>query len=654
MSAISPISVMFVDDEEGICDITKKFLEKDRNLQVDTFVSANDALDTLKTTRYDVIVADYEMPAIDGLAFLKILKKEGDTTPFIIFSGKGRDAVIIDALNNGADFYLQKGGEPKAQFAELKNQIQQIDQRKKVQAALEESEARYRVITENMDDIVWLMNMDLRLTFISPSAARKRGYSTGELLNMTIMEHLSPASRPGFQEKIIGDMARELKEYPNHHISRTMDLEIENKDRSSYWAEVTVTLVRNAEGEPTGYVGMGRNITERKKAESVIRAESTRAKALLDLSQMSTEPDGEIARFALETALELTGSKLGYIAFMNEDETVLTMHHWTTTAMKECRMVNKPLCYKVSETGLWGEAIRQRKPVITNDYAAPSPYKKGIPEGHVKLSRHMNVPLFDREHIVAVAGVGNKDTEYTTADAQQLTLILNAMWRVTEKKRADALILASLHEKEMLLREIHHRVKNNLQIIGSLLYLQSNNVSDPFTQGILQECRSRVKSMALIHEKLYRSKDLGHIPFATYLEELVETLKESFGVDENQIALGISVTPETLALNIETGIPCGLLINELLTNALKYAFPDGRKGRITIGMEQAGPHDYMLVISDDGAGFPKDVDFRNTPSLGLQLVNNLVRQLDGEITLDGSSGTAFCIRFKGIDEGPKK
>jgi len=225
----------------------------------------------------------------------------------------------------------------------------------------------------------------------------------------------------------------------------------------------------------------------------------------------------------------------------------------------------------------------------------------------------MNIPLFEKDHIVAVVGVGNKETDYTEADVQQLTLLMDAMWRVIEKKKADALILASLHEKEMLLKEIHHRVKNNLQIIGSLLYLQSVNVSDPFTQGILRECRARVKSMALIHEKLYRSKDIGRIPFVTYLEGLVEALKDSYGVDDDRVAFDIAVTPEDLTLNIETGIPCGLLVNELLSNSLKYAFPDSRTGRIRIEIGQTAPRNYTLVIADNGVGFPKDCRFQEYP-----------------------------------------
>ena len=648
-----PVNVMFVDDEEVICDVTRRFLEKDPDIKVDTFPSAEAALEALKTKRYDVIVSDYEMPGLDGIGFLKQLKSTGNPTPFIIFSGKGREAVIIEALNKGADFYLQKGGDPQALFAELRNQIRHIDQKEKARAALRESEERYRIITENMDDTIWIIDMNQNLTFISPSGQRKRGYTSKELRSMPLLDHLAMQFRPMVQE-ILTAMIGESEQFPNRHITRTLDLEFRNKDHSSYWAETTITLIKKPDGTPTGFMGLGRDITERKKAEAVIRAESERATALLHISQMSGEPDDEIVRFALNKALELTGSPIGYIAYTNEDESELVMHHWSSKAMEECSMKDKPVRYKVSETGLWGEAIRQRKPVITNDYAAPSPFKKGLPEGHVPVTRHMNVPLFEKDHIVAVAGVGNKETDYTEADVQQLTLLMDAMWRVIEKKKADALILASLHEKEMLLKEIHHRVKNNLQIIGSLLYLQSVNVSDPFTQGILRECRARVKSMALIHEKLYRSKDIGRIPFVTYLEGLVEALKDSYGVDDDRVAFDIAVTPEDLTLNIETGIPCGLLVNELLSNSLKYAFPDSRTGRIRIEIGQTAPRNYTLVIADNGVGFPKDVDFRNTPSLGLQLVNNLVSQLDGEIVLDASDGTKFSIRFAGIEEPVKK
>ena len=152
---------------------------------------------------------------------------------------------------------------------------------------------------------------------------------------------------------------------------------------------------------------------------------------------MTDRSAAEIANHAMESAIRLTGSTIGYIAFANEDETVLTMHYWSNSAMQQCAMIDKPIVYPVKDTGLWGEAIRQRKPVITNDYAAPNPLKKGTPSGHVRLTRHMNIPVFDGGRIVAVAGVGNKAEDYQDDDVRQLTLFMDGMWRILCRKRAE-------------------------------------------------------------------------------------------------------------------------------------------------------------------------------------------------------------------------
>ncbi|MBM3891698.1 MAG: HAMP domain-containing protein, partial [Verrucomicrobia bacterium] len=172
-----------------------------------------------------------------------------------------------------------------------------------------------------------------------------------------------------------------------------------------------------------------RHIAERNEAEKALLLDEARLEALVKLAQMEDAPLKELTDFALEEAVRLTRSQIGYLAFMNEDETVLTMHAWSKTAMEQCAIQDKPLIYPVVTTGLWGEAVRQRKPVITNDYPAPNPLKKGTPEGHVPVRRHMNVPVFDGEKIVAVAGVGNKEEPYDTTDVRQLSLLMDGMWR---------------------------------------------------------------------------------------------------------------------------------------------------------------------------------------------------------------------------------
>jgi PAS domain S-box-containing protein len=178
--------------------------------------------------------------------------------------------------------------------------------------------------------------------------------------------------------------------------------------------------------------------------EEALRLDESRLEAVWQLSQMAKATLGEITDFALEAGVRLTKSKIGYLAFMNEDETVLTMQAWSKTAMEECAIIDKPLVYPLETTGLWGEAVRQRRPIITNDYAAPNPYKKGYPEGHVEIRRHLNIPVFDGDRIVAVAGVGNKDEDYDDSDVRQLTLLMNAMWWQIKRQRAEEELAAEV------------------------------------------------------------------------------------------------------------------------------------------------------------------------------------------------------------------
>jgi PAS domain S-box-containing protein len=178
--------------------------------------------------------------------------------------------------------------------------------------------------------------------------------------------------------------------------------------------------------------------------EEALRLDDSRLEAVWRLSQMTKATLKEITDFALEEGVRLTKSQIGYLAFMNEDETVLTMQAWSKTAMKECAITDKPFVYPLETTGLWGEAVRQRRPIITNDYATPNPYKKGYPEGHVEIRRHLNIPVFDGDRIVAVAGVGNKEEEYDESDVRQLTLLMNGMWWQIKRQRAEEELAAEV------------------------------------------------------------------------------------------------------------------------------------------------------------------------------------------------------------------
>jgi two-component sensor histidine kinase len=216
---------------------------------------------------------------------------------------------------------------------------------------------------------------------------------------------------------------------------------------------------------------------------------------------------------------------------------------------------------------------------------------------------------------------------------------------VTEPKRTEEQIKAQLREKEVLLQEIHHRVKNNLQIISSLLRLQSRKIKGKQALQAFESSCNRVKSMVLIHERLYQSKDFARVDFAEYVHGLTNHLFSLFQMKPGAVKLDINI--KDIFLDLNTAIPCGLIVNELVSNSLKHAFPDGRKGKVKIVMKPLNKNEVELTASDNGIGIPDEVDFRETKSLGLHLVSILAEdQLRGKIKLDKTKGTRFEIKFK--------
>jgi two-component sensor histidine kinase len=213
---------------------------------------------------------------------------------------------------------------------------------------------------------------------------------------------------------------------------------------------------------------------------------------------------------------------------------------------------------------------------------------------------------------------------------------------ISRQKEAEEQLVASLHEKELLLKEVHHRVKNNLQVISSLLNLQAREIRDPEAARLFQDSRGRIRSMALIHEQLYRSEDLARIDFAAYVRDLVHHLERGLGQDAAPVRFRIDVQP--LSLPLDLAICCGMIVNELASNAQKHAFPNNRAGEIRVGFSfQSGL--YHLTVADNGVGFQAEMADSATPSLGLKVVQALTRQIRGELDVQHDKGTTFTVRF---------
>ena len=216
---------------------------------------------------------------------------------------------------------------------------------------------------------------------------------------------------------------------------------------------------------------------------------------------------------------------------------------------------------------------------------------------------------------------------------------------VTERKLAEDQIKVSLKEKVVLLQEIHHRVKNNMQVIISLLKLQSDKIKDKQYVDMFKDSQDRIKSMALIHEQLYQTENFADIDFGKYVKSFANGLFVSYGVDTNKVSLNIDI--KDVSIDLQNAIPCGLIINELVSNSLKYAFPNERGGNINISLHSTGENELNLIISDDGVGIPEDLDIEQTDTMGLHLVKVLAEnQLDAKIDLDRTDGTKFHFLLK--------
>jgi len=299
--------------------------------------------------------------------------------------------------------------------------------------------------------------------------------------------------------------------------------------------------------------------------------------------------------------------------------------------------VNRALC------DILGHSAEQLVDSSTSHHVLSLPGETPIPLEQSLQEGKSNCQIEQRWRHHSGAAVWVRITATRVSDAASSTpYFILQIESIDERKRREAELTEALDEKETLLREVYHRVKNNLQVIQSLLSLKRNSVHDDNARAALAETAQRVRSMALVHEKLYQSQQLSVVDLADYLRDLVEQLKEALG--SRLRAVQVTVQASSVQADLNTAIPFGLVVTELVSNSLKHAFPGERAGtlQVTLQREAEGA---VLTVVDDGVGFAAGVDPRQRQSLGLKLVDSLVRQLDGEFNIHNAQGVQFTLRL---------
>lgn len=489
----------------------------------------------------------------------------------------------------------------KRLLAEVKDLSKRIDEMEKpriehktVEEALKDSEECLKILFEFAPGAYYLNDLESNFIDGNKAAEMMTGYKREALIGKNLIElKLLPPDQVPRVKALLAKSALGLP-------TGSDEFTIIRKDGKRIPVEIRTYPVK-IKGQ-TLVLGIARDISDRKRVEEALREEKDRAQKYLDIAGVmivAINAKGEI------TLINRKGCEvLGY------KREALIGKNWFDTCI--------PLPVREDVKSVF----------------------KRLMKGEVEPVEYFENPVLTKKKKERIIAWYNT---VLTDDKGNLTGTLSSGEDITERKKAEERLKASLEEKEVMLREIHHRVKNNMQIIISLLRLQSRQLKNEGRKEIFKASLDRITSMSLIHENLYKSKDLARIDFSSYIRRLTTHVFSIYAPATARISLAIEMGK--IFLDINKAIPCGLIINELVTNSIKHAFPGEREGEIIIKMNTDKKGIFKLTVSDNGIGFPAQLDFHEASTLGLQLVRDLVHQIDGKIRIDRSGGTKFEIKF---------
>lgn len=524
-----------------------------------------------------------------------------------------------------------------------------ITERKRMHEAIRKERDRTINILDSMKDGIYIVDKHYNIEYVNPVLKKEFGSYDGKKC-YTYFHHRKNAC-PWCKNKDVfkGKTVRwEWYSFINKKTYDLIDTPLKNIDGSISKLEIF------------------RDITEQKQVVKKIYREKETLTLLNDLNQAVNRGNSmrEIIKLFERRTEDFFSCRGAAVYLLHPDKDHLVLQNLNlppNLARRIEKLIGMDIPkvkIRLSAESVYAKILHVGKPQTTND---PAMIRQMMAECTENKALRKLVPAISRilnhRHVMSVPLIVNgkriglvdqsRQEPFSESDLERFVIIAEQFTAILRRKQAEEKIKTSLKEKEALLKEVHHRVKNNLQIISSLLNLQAEQITDKHYREIFKESQNRIKSMGLVHEKLYRSQDLTAINVHDYVDGLLQHLRNSYGIEQNRIAIKSNI--EDMSLNIDTAIPCGLIINELVSNSLKHAFVEPNKGsraKITIKLHLGGKNKTVLIVSDNGVGFPDGLDFKKTKSLGMQLVCTLTEQLSGNIKLTKDKGTTFTITFK--------
>ncbi|MDZ8104042.1 MAG: PAS domain S-box protein [Nostoc sp. DedQUE12a] len=511
----------------------------------------------------------------------------------------------------------------------------EIAERKRTEEILRESEQRWQLALRGNNDGIWDWNLKTNEVFFSTRWKEMLGYQDHEISNHLdeMLTRVHPDDLNWVTQAVQDHFAKKTPFYITEH-------RVLCKDGSYKWVLNRGQGLWDENGNVVRMAGSHTDITERKQAEEALSS------LLNQLETIVEERTAELIRINQSLQAEITQRQRMEAALRESEQRFRSAFHQAAVGIAHVAingrwlLVNQRLCDIIGYTLEELQLLTFQDITHPDDLEADLKYVDDILADRIQ-TYSMEKRFFRKDNSIVWV---NLTVALMRESSTEPKYFISVIEDISDRKHSQEQIKASLLEKEVLLKEIYHRVKNNLQVISSLLNLQSGYIKDKEDLVIFQQSQQRIASIALIHEKLYQSQDLARINFREYTQDLVVSLLTAYEVNEDAIAVKINID-EDILLSLDTAIPCSLIIHELVSNSLKYAFPTGRKGSIYIELHPSDGNNFILKVSDDGVGLPSDFDLKKIASLGLQLVDALTYQLAGTIDIKGENGVECRLIF---------